>query len=459
MSLELTAPERALLAGDGGEGTAMAMRIVVAAAEMLGAERLVEITSAHIDGCLHHGDGGVEFAEALLRGGGRVAVPTTLNVGALDLLHPGLVRADPHTTGMARRQMDAYVAMGAEPTFTCAPYQVGHEPASGEQVAWGESNAIAFVNSVLGARTERYGDFLDACCALTGRAPLHGLHVTENRRGTVVIDVTRVPRSLVSRDAFYPVLGSWLGLEVGGDVPVIEGLPASTTRDQLKALGAAAASTGAVALFHVVGVTPEAPTLEAALMLGSGPGTPPAGPADGQPDGPLPGARRGSPPGWASQPMPRLAERLAVTPQMLRGALDRLSTVAAAGRIDAVAVGSPHFSVEEFRELGRLVGALQGARLGVPFYACTARATLEAIEADGLADRLRAAGVEIVVDTCVVVTPILPAAGGVLMTNSGKFAHYGPSNTGYDVVYGSLEDCVASAAAGRAVLDEVVWQW
>jgi predicted aconitase len=414
----------------------MAMRIVVSAAELLGAGELVGITSAHIDGCLHHGDGGVEFAEALVEGGGRVAVPTTLNVGALDLLHPDVVRADPHKTEMARRQMEAYVAMGAQPTFTCAPYQVGHEPGLGQQVAWGESNAIAFVNSVLGARTERYGDFLDACCALTGRAPLYGLHLEENRRARVVVDASGVPASLASRDVFYPVLGTWLGLSVGSEIAVIDGLPDTTTRDQLKALGAAAASTGSVALFHVVGVTPEAPTLEAALSIGD--------------------AASDAPPGWASQAVERPPRRIPITAESMRAARDRLSTAGRAERIDAVAVGSPHFSLEEFERLAALVPT---ERLAVPFYACTARGTLDQLRARGLEEPLRTAGVEIVVDTCVVVTPILPASEGVLMTNSGKFAHYGPSNTGYDVVYGSLEDCVASARTGRLVRDEDVWTW
>ena len=279
MPLSLSDAERALLAGEAGEGAAMAMRIVVAAADLLGASRLVEISSAHIDGCLLHGDGGVEFAEALVRGGGRVAVPTTLNVGALDLLHPDVVRADPHTTSMARRQMEAYVTMGAAPTFTCAPYQVGHEPGVGEQVAWGESNAIAFVNSVLGARTERYGDFLDACCALTGRAPLHGLHVAENRRATVVVDATGVPASLSTRDVFFPVLGTWLGREVGREIAVIVGLPADTSRDQLKALGAAAASTGASSASPPAAATYSTPALPAirpvsTTACGSSPPTP-----------------------------------------------------------------------------------------------------------------------------------------------------------------------------------------
>jgi len=433
VSVSLSPAEKTLLAGETGDATAMAMRIVVAAADLLGAERLIEISSAHIDGCLHHGDGGVEFAEALVHGGGRMAVPTTLNVGAMDLLHPGIVRTDAHNTDMARRQMQAYVAMGAEPTFTCAPYQVGHEPGVGEQVAWGESNAIAFVNSVLGARTERYGDFLDACCAITGRAPLYGLHRSENRRARVVVDVSGVPDVLKTRDVFFPVLGTWLGLTVGDEVAAIEGLPLDTTRDQLKALGAAAASTGSVALFHVVGVTPEAPTLAAAL------GT------EGTDDD-------GGP-----------RSRITPTSDALRAALARLSTAGAAERIDAVAVGSPHFSLEEFTQLAAITAdagmGANGPRLAVPFYVCTARATLAEAEEQGLIEGLRAAGVEIVADTCVVVTPILPAAGGVLMTNSGKFAHYGPSTTGYEVVYGSLEDCVASAATGRLVRDSRVWSW
>lgn len=420
MALKLTAHEQSLLTGAYAEATAMPMRIVVAAAELVGASRLTEITSAHIDGCLHHGDGGVEFAERLVGTGGRVTVPTTLNVGALDLLHPERVRTDKGKTDMARRQMRAYVALGASPTFTCAPYQVGHEPGVGEQVAWGESNAIAFVNSVLGARTERYGDFLDACCALTGLAPLHGLHLEENRRATVVVDVSRVPPALRSQDVFFPVLGTWLGLTVGREVAVIEGLSEETTRDQLKALGAAAASTGSVGLFHVVGVTPEAPSLEAATQGHD------------------------------------VLTRMSVTGPQIREALSRLSTAQAAEFVDAVAVGSPHFSLGEFDQL---LACLNGRRLVVPLYACTARGTLEELDALGHSARLVDAGVQIVVDTCIVVTPILPEDGGVLMTNSGKFAHYGPANTGYDVVYGSLADCVDSAVTGKVVRNQSAWTW
>ena len=196
MTLRLAAAEEALLQGTHGPAAAMAMRIVAEAARLLGASSLVAVESAHVDGCLYHGDSGVHFAERLLAQGGQVAVPTTLNVGALDLLHPGRVRFDPATSAMARRLMVACEALGCAPTWTCAPYQAGHRPRLGAHVAWGESNAVAFVNSVLGARTNRLGDFLDLCCAIAARAPRYGLHLDENRRARIVIDVSGLSAEL-----------------------------------------------------------------------------------------------------------------------------------------------------------------------------------------------------------------------------------------------------------------------
>jgi predicted aconitase len=418
--MRLSAEERAIAGGERGEALAMPMRIVAEAGRLLGARTLTAISSAHIDGCLYHGDGGVEFAERLIAAGAQTAVPTTLNVGALDLVHAGRVHWDDHRHAMAGRLMTAYQAMGCAPTWTCAPYQTGHRPDRGAQVAWGESNAVCFVNSVLGARTNRYGDFLDICCAVTGRAPLAGLHLDDNRRATVVVDTAALSPALKDTDAFYPVLGAWLGAEVGNAVAVIDGLPGNLGEDRLKGLGAAAASSGAVALFHVAGVTPEAPTVEAAL-----------------------GGRA-----------PEMT--LYPTTVELSAVRDRLSTaVEPSGRIDAVAVGSPHFSLDEFAALEALTA---GKRFQVPFYACTSRANLAALEIEGRVVPLEAAGIEFVVDTCIVVAPILADGGGVLMTNSGKFAYYTPANTGYGVVYGSLADCVASAVSGRVERDETLWR-
>src|SRR5918999_4870844 len=262
--LALSQKDRAQLEGERGEAAQLAMRIVTAMAAVAGAERLTDISRAHIDGCLYHGRAGLDFAERLAEARARVVVPTTLNVGSLDLLHPELYRGDPATARRARRLMDLYVGMGCRPTWTCAPYQLESRPALGEHVAWAESNAIVFANSVLGARTNRYGDFMDICAAITGRVPLSGLHTADARRGQVVFSLGEVPRRLLDEVAAYAALGLLVGRVSGERVPVIAGMPDSVTEDQLKALGAAAASSGSVALFHAVGVTPEAPTLEAA---------------------------------------------------------------------------------------------------------------------------------------------------------------------------------------------------
>jgi predicted aconitase len=414
LALTLTDQQKMLLSGEGGDGAAMAMRIVASTAELLGAPRLIPIASAHIDGALYHGDSGTLFAERLVAGGAKVAVRSTLNVGALDLTGCSRDRLPAHERGMARRMMDAYRTLGCEPSWTCAPYQAGHRPTLGTDVAWGESNAVVFCNSVLGARTNRYGDFLDIACAIAGYAPDYGLHRAENRKARFVFDVSGLSPSFLASEIAWPVLGSLYGREAGNDVGVVVGVAAHPGEDALKSFGAAAASSGAVGLFHVAGVTPEAPDLATAL--------------------------------GGEEP-----ERVVcVTTAMARAAQLRLSTIGTVDRIDAVAIGSPHLSPREFEELARLIG---GRRLAVPFYACTGRHALAHLDKCGMRKGLEAAGVTIVADTCVVVTPIMPdKVDGVLMTNSGKFAHYAPGNTGYSVIYGSMADCVESAVSGKPSL-------
>ncbi|WP_342361585.1 aconitase X catalytic domain-containing protein [Terrarubrum flagellatum] len=416
--VDLTDRERAIAAGASGEGAAMAMRIVAEAARLMGAPRLIPIASAHIDGALYHGDSGTLFAEKLAAGGAKVAVPATLNVGALDLMGCSRVRLEGATRDMAKRLMRAHEEMGCAPTWTCAPYQAGHRPKQGTDVAWGESNAVAFCNSVLGARTNRYGDFLDIACAISGRAPDYGLHRPDNRRAVFVLDVTALNPALRDSDVIFPVLGGLFGRLAGDAIGVVDGFQGCCTDDRLKAFGAAAASSGGVGLFHVAGCTPEAPTVEAAL------GSRPA------------------------------AETIEVTPAMLTDALARLSTAQGDG-VDAIAIGSPHLSAEEIGELDRLLAGRTTTR---PIYACTGRHALKTIESEGTRGRLEKQGVTFVLDTCVVVTPILPPGGSSLMTNSGKFAHYAPGNTGYAVHYGSLADCVESAVSGRLVRIDPIWR-
>jgi predicted aconitase len=223
-----------MLAGAEGPASQLAMRVIVKLGELAGAGELIGITSAHIDGCLFHGYAWLDFAERLAEGGAAVRVPTTLNVSSLDLLHPDRYRGDPETATAARRLMDAYVAMGCRGTWTCAPYQLPQRPAFGEHVARAEPNAIVFINSVLGARTGRHGDFIDICAAITGRVPNAGLHLTERRRGQVVFDVHGLRSRLLDEDPLYPLLGYVVGAESGSLVPVVEGLPPRVSEDRLR---------------------------------------------------------------------------------------------------------------------------------------------------------------------------------------------------------------------------------
>jgi predicted aconitase len=420
-ALTLTDEEQAIAGGDQGRGPAFAMKIVGKLAEALAARSLVQVASVHVDGCLFHGRAGLDFAEKLVALGARVRVPTTLNVGSLDLLHPDLVHLNRPLREQALELMRAYEALGAAPTWTCAPYQdPGHRPRFGQHVAWAESNAIVFVNSVLGARTDRYGDFLDICAAVTGRAPFCGLHVSANRRGRVLFDCSQLPRSTLELDAAWAALGHFVGRSAGTNVPVLSGLPADAGEDSLKALGAAAASSGGVALFHAVGITPEAPTLEEAFH------------------GDVPEATR------------------TVTAASLRLARDELGTVGA-GRIDAVSLGTPHFSVTEFAALARLLDGGSGFHPDVEVWISTSRHVLAEAERLGYLQMCRDAGARILVDTCTYVTRALGDTVQVVMTNSGKWAWYAPANLGIQVVFGSLADCVESARVGRVTRDEARW--
>jgi predicted aconitase len=414
MTVELEDRDRALLEGEAGDGAALAMRLVVRMAEVARASQLRDVMRAHIDSCLYHGQVGLDFAERLLAGGASVTVPSTLNVSSLDLLHPELVLLDDETRGRSKRLMDAYVAMGCRPTWTCAPYQLPDRPALGEHVAWAESNAIVFANSVLGARTNRYGDFIDLCAAVTGRVPDHGLHTDEGRRATVRFRLHGVSDRLLDQDLLYPVLGHLLGRRAGTEVAAIDGLPPTISEDRLKAIGAAAASSGSVALFHAIGVTPEAPTWDAVAGL-------------------------------------RAREEVVTLPD-LRAARDELSHVPDNAEIGAVSVGTPHASEAELRRLAELVAQ---ARLRVPFYVNTGRAQLAAI--GEIAGELADAGVTVVTDTCTYITPVLREVVAPVMTDSGKWAWYAPSNLGVDVALGSLEDCVRSAAAGVVTRDGAIW--
>ena len=420
MGVSLTEADRAMASGARGRAAQMAMSIVVRMADVFGAPELMDISAAHIDSTIYIGEAGLEFAERLAGMGARTVVPTTLNVSGLDEHHWQEWPVPPEWARNARRQMAAYQGMGAEPTWTCAPYQTEFKPHFGQQICWGESNAIAFANSIIGARTERYPDLMDICCAITGRVPARGLHLTENRRGQVLLRLTDAPLAVQRDDSFYPVLGHLMGQVAQDRIPVVEGLAVQPTEDQLKALAAAAASSGVVALFHIVGVTPEAPTRDAAFQ---------------------------------SHPP---AETVDVTMHALCAARREL-TSASGDQLDMVVLGSPHFSLAEFKQLVPLVAGKR-THPRVRFLVTSSRAMAQLARQSGDLQALEAFGGQVTVDTCILASPMLPPEIKTLMTNSGKYAYYAPGMLNTRVTFGSLADCVQSAALGRVVRDESLWQ-
>ncbi len=417
--MTLTERDEKVLNGDFGTAPKMAMNILVQLGEVLGADELLDIEQVHVDGCIYESEAHLDFAEKLASLEARVIVPTTLNATSLDMRHPDAWGYSAQWKSQARRIANAYLAMGCTPTWTCAPYQTEFVPKFGQQIAWAESNAIVFANSVIGARTNRYGDFTDICAAITGRVPKYGLHLAENRRGQILFELKNIPDALLDDDAFFPVLGHYLGKRAGDKIPVLLGLPHNTTQDALKALGAGAASSGGVAMFHAVGITPEAKTLQDAF-------------------------------GGSTY------ERVEITLSDLNAARAELSS-ADGSQLDAVVLGSPHFSLQESLRLAELIHG-QKVHSSVEFIVTTNRIVREALRARGVLQTLTGAGVRLCEDTCILLSPMLRSEIRVLMTNSAKYAYYAPNLIDRRVVFGSLRDCVASAVQGRVVREEELWR-
>lgn len=420
MSLMLTSNDQAMLAGKMGPAVEMAMRIQVRMAEVYGARQLLDITAAHIDSTIYIGKAGLEFAERLAELGARVAVPSTVNVSGLDEMHWQEWAVPDEWARNARRQMIAYRSMGCIPTWTCAPYQTDMRPYFGQQIAWGESNAIVFANSVIGARTERYPDLLDICCAITGRVPAIGLHLSKNRAGNLQLNLVDIPIAIQEDDSFYPILGHLMGKIARDRIPVVTGFTVKPNEDQFKALGAAAASSGTVALFHIVGITPEAPSVEAAFH--------------------------------GKQPK----EVVDIDVEALRKAREDLTT-ADGEQLDMVVLGSPHFSLAEFKTLASLI---QGKSLhpNVQFLVTSSRAMVLLAEKAGYLSALKEFGGRVTVDTCILATPMLPPEIQRLMTNSAKYAYYAPGLLSTQITFGSLEDNVRSAEVGYITRDNSLWE-
>ena len=401
-----------------GEGKAhqLAMQLVEQAAAIMRAPRLVPISFAHIDACFYTGQSHIDFVKFLLEHQAGLSVPTWTNNSVASLEEPDLrpEHSDPEMVRGAHELMTLYAKLGCKPTWTCAPYQLAGGPKFGDHIAVGESNAVAFYNSAIGARTNKYGDYLDVACAITGLAPFAGLHTDEGRQADIHFSCASIPDEWKRQEIFFHLLGYLVGRRAGRRIPVISNLPKETTTDQLKALCAASAASGGVELLHVVGVTPEAPTLESVFRTG---------------------------------------EKFEITSDHLKAAHRELST-AGDGPLDCVALGTPHFSLTEFSELMKL---LNGRKVKTTTYISTSRGIREMLIAKDWLKTLQDAGITIPVDVCTYYSPRIQGIRGRVMTNAAKWAYYAPGMLGVEVCFGSLKECVESAVRAEVWRDPALW--
>ncbi len=395
--MKLTDSEQALLDGSQGRATRKAMEILVALGHIYGAEDLVPVRSVQVSGVSFHnlGQAGLQWLEEMAVDG-RARVLATLNPAGMDLEDWQGQGIDAGFAAQQLKVVGAYEAMGVAPTCTCIPYLTGNLPAAGEHVAWAESSAVAYVNSVIGARSNREGGPSALAAALTGRTPRYGLHLVRNRRPTLEV----VAEDTLEGTERWGALGRVIGREAGGQVVWIRG-SSRPSLPELKSLCAAVVTFGGSPLFY---------------LQGSGPAPPP-----------------GPPP----------VDSMAVTAPELDEALVELAD--GDERVDLVCLGCPHASLAELSEL---VGLLDGRIVTTEMWVCTARPVADAARELGVVESLERAGVRVVCDTCFAVAP-LDRPGATVATDSVKGCYYGRGHNKLRMHVGSVARCVDAAVTGR----------
>jgi predicted aconitase len=397
--MNLTAEETELLSGAAGPATRKAMEILVALGTIYNAERLIPVSSVQIAGVSYDnlGEAGLQFLTMMADGGGQARVLTTLNPAGMDVENWSALGISPEFARNQERVIAAFARMGVITTCTCTPYLIGSLPHLGEHIAWAESSAVCYANSVLGARTNREGGPSALAAALTGRTPEYGYHLKENRRPTLAFDV----RTPVSGTHAFGALGRLIGkqLESSGrrPIPFIQGIPAASL-EELKSFCASLATYGGVALFHMPGITPEAG------------------------DFPVP------------------AEVIPLETSDLAAAFAALSDPGPE-LPDFISLGCPHLSIQEIAHLAAL---LEGKQVRREFWITTARPTKQIADQMGYTAVIQASGAKFAVDTCCVVAPV---AGRfhTLVTDSAKAAYYASAKNGFHTLFRSFDEVVTEA--------------
>lgn len=394
--MQLTPEEQAMYDGKHGIAIEKSMEILVALGDIYGAENMVDITSAQISGVSYKtiGEAGLEYLDELAASGVKVKVPSTLNPAGIDLERWEDLKFSKQFAEKQNKIIAAYQKMGISTTCTCTPYLVGNVPIMGSHIAWSESSAVCYANSVLGARTNREGGPGALAAAICGKTAAYGYHLDEGRKAKYVFEL-EIPLKGVD----YGALGYIVGKIVGGGVPYFK-LKNIPSINELKSLGAALASSGAVALYHVEGVTPE---YEEALK---------------------------------SEDMD-LIERISVTEDDVMDARKKLSTTAQ--KPDLICIGCPHASLDEIEKIAEKIS---GRKLSTPFWVCTSIPVKAAADRMGYTKTIENAGGKLICDTCMVVSPIEDLGFKVIGVDSAKAANYVPTMCGLDVVYDEFEDLI-----------------
>jgi predicted aconitase len=399
----LTEEEQKMLDGEYGKAIQQSMKVLVTLGKIYGAERMIKITNVHAPGVSYRvtGDAGLNYVKEASHDA-VFKIPMTLNSIGIDYQDWEKI-GFPHD--FAQKQMElsnAYHKMGAIAVNSCTPYLTGNLPVFGEHIAWGESSAIVFANSVLGARTNREGGPTALAAALTGCVPEYGLHLDKNRRGTHLIKVERQPVT----DKDFAVLGYFTGKFAGKDVPVLEGIQKRPSLENFKTLGAAMASSGAVALYHIIGHTPEAPE-KSAVIYGDVETTV-----------------------FGQKEYDKVCEKFSFS-----------------GPVDFVVFGCPHTSIIEMRDIARL---LEGKKIKSGLWVCTSRPVKNLADTMGYSGNILDAGGEIVCDTCPVLCYTLSQRNyKTVATNSGKMAHYAPGLWNLQPVLLDMGECIQAAVDGK----------
>lgn len=400
--MKLTQQQQDMLDGKHGPGVALAMKVQVAIGECFDAPYMVPITNAHV--ALSNQESDLWFAEKMVKLGAVTKIHPTVNPGFCLAYFQKLGTVTDEDADHMRRTHEAHQALGCRLTYNCTPYMDTNIPMPGEIVAFSESSATPFVNSVWGARSNRESAQSAMCAAITGFVPYYGLLIDENRKGDVLVEV----KAKMTSDFSYSLLG-YMGKKIGPGVPVFTGLPNYISPEALRNLGAELNTSGAYAMYHIAGLTREAPTLEAAF-----------------------GGRK-----------PKRA--VVINDEDLEKVLAEEISDPGDRKIDFAMFGCPHTSVREVEYIAEL---LNGRKLAVPMWILTSSLTKSTCEKMGLLDLIRKSGADIVEDSC----PDQPCwhflAGKVGVTESPKCAYY-PRKRGLEFVIRDMKSCVMAALEGE----------